>query len=71
MNALLAYFCALNILGNWNKGVISKLHVIDDFAYAHRTSLTNFACGAERIPIFSNSATWYLVEEIYLLKHAP
>lgn len=67
INAQLAYFCALNIIGNWKRINIPLLHASDSFAREHIAMLESMAkTGGEVLPIFSNAASWYLVETIFL-----
>ncbi|MRR52163.1 MAG: hypothetical protein EG825_14860 [Rhodocyclaceae bacterium] len=68
LNALLAFFCATHIIGNWDGRVIMNLIPSREFQQAHLSWLENIAPSSEKFPIFSNSATWYLVEEIFLLR---
>ena len=69
LNALLAYFCAQNIMGNWDQRVVSNLIPSPAFSEAHLAWLASIAPGGERLAIFSNSATWYLIEELLLARH--
>lgn len=66
LSARLAYFCALNILGCWDKEVVSDLAVSESFEREHLTWLRHLNKCSEDFPIFSNAATWYLVELVFL-----
>ncbi len=68
LNAQLAYFCALNIIGNWNNANLTQLHISDPFATEHIALLMALPDSAESLPIFTNAATWYLVEKIFLAR---
>lgn len=68
LNIRLAYFCALNIIANFNKSMLPRLHVSSSFAEAHLTWLNHLAT-ADSAPIFSNAANWYLVELIAKERH--
>lgn len=70
LNAALAYFCALNIIGNWNKTKTEKLHVSDSFSKEHLAWLEHVTTSSESMPVFSNAATWYLVELLYRERHS-
>lgn len=63
LNIRLAYFCALNIIANFNESKLDDLHVSNSFAEAHFTWLRHLAT-ADAAPIFANAANWYLVELI-------
>lgn len=70
LTARLAFFVAMNILGNWNKSRVGDLYVSDSFDREHRTWLRQLHTHSEGWPIFSNAATWYLVELIYFERSA-
>lgn len=61
LNARLAYFMALNIIGNWNAEKVRTLFVSDTFEREHITWL-KYVNQDKDFPVFSNAATWYLVE---------
>ena len=61
--ARLAYFVAINLIGNWHPERIKTLSVSESFHREHLAWLTNSA-KSEGFPIFSNAATWYLFELI-------
>jgi len=61
--ARLAYFVAINLIGNWHPDRIKTLFVSDSFHREHLAWLTN-STQSEGFPIFSNAATWYLFELI-------
>lgn len=61
--ARLAYFVAVNLIGNWHHERIKTLHVSDSFHREHLAWLAN-SVRSEGFPIFSNAATWYLFELI-------
>ena len=64
INARLAFYVAQNIIGNWKHGY-KNLKVSDSFNREPLTWLKLCAdCGAA--PVFSNAATWYLVELVFL-----
>lgn len=64
LNARFAYYVGLNIIGNWNVDKMSDLHVSDSFAREHVAWLRNVGkLGGNAV--FSNAATWYLVEKLY------
>lgn len=65
LNVRFAYFVAMNILGNWNPNKVKDLRVSPSFDREHRTWLKQLSTHSEGWPIFSNAATWYLVELIY------
>ena len=65
LNARLAFFIAMNIIGNWNKERVKGMFVSESFDREHRTWLRQLHSHSEGWPIFSNAATWYLVECIY------
>lgn len=64
MNADLAFFVAKNIIVGWHKDRLRHIHVSDSFDREHRTWLIQCQTYSENNPIFSNAATWYLVELI-------
>jgi hypothetical protein len=64
INAELGYFCALNIIGDWKRHNFTKLHISESFSREHLVLLESLPDGSERLPIFSNAATWYLAELI-------
>jgi hypothetical protein len=66
LNARLAYFVAINIIANWNPENVEKLEVSKSFNREHLTWLKYVANGVAPASVFSNSATWYLVERIFL-----
>lgn len=66
-NAKLAYYVALNIIGNWDAGKVSTLYVSESFDREHQTWL-RYLHKTRDFPIFSNAATWYLFEQYCLLK---
>lgn len=67
-NAQLAYYCALNIIGNWNHANLTDLHISDSFATEHISLLMALPDSSDSLPIFTNAATWYLVETIFLAR---
>lgn len=70
LNARFAFFVAINIIASWNGITGSALFVSDTFDREHRTWLKQLNRYSEGWPIFSNAATWYLVELIYLERTA-
>lgn len=64
--ARLAHYCALNILGGWDNNITDSMYVSESFEREHLTWLRNLNRCSEDFPIFSNAATWYLVEVIFL-----
>lgn len=66
LNARLANFVAESIVGGWNPEVVGNLAVSDSFSSEHLAWLRNSAFDTRSASIFSNAATWYLVEKIYL-----
>ncbi|MDR3054667.1 MAG: hypothetical protein LBU53_04610 [Zoogloeaceae bacterium] len=63
-NACFAFYCALNIIGNWGKRNL-VLDVSETFSEAHIALLESLDTeSGAALPIFSNAATWYLVEMI-------
>ena len=68
INAQLAYFCALNIIGNWNQANLKHLHISDSFASEHLALLRSLPDTSDSLPIFSNAASWYLVETIAIAR---
>lgn len=67
LNARLAFYMALNLIGNWNEEKVKTLVVSESFNREHLTWLM-YVNANDDFPIFSNAATWYLVEEYCLLK---
>jgi hypothetical protein len=67
INASLAFYMALNLIGNWNAQTVKTLEVSESFNREHLTWLM-YLNNHNDFPIFSNAATWYLVEEYCLLK---
>lgn len=70
LSSRLAYYCALNILGCWDNNITSELYVSESFEREHLTWLRNINRCSEDFPIFSNAATWYLVELLFLERTA-
>jgi hypothetical protein len=66
LNARAAFFVATNIIGNWGRVNTDDLYVSESFDREHRTWLKQLNVHAEGSPIFSNAATWYLVERIFI-----
>ena len=66
LNARAAFYVATNIIGNWGKVSIDDLYVSESFDREHRTWLTQLNQYSEGQPIFSNAATWYMVEKIFI-----
>lgn len=66
LNARQAFFIASNIIGNWDQDKVSDLFVSESFNSEHLAWLRYLSDGARPFAIFSNSATWYLVEKIFL-----
>jgi hypothetical protein len=66
LNARLAFFVAINIIAAWNGITADDLYVSESFDREHRTWLNQLSRYREGWPIFSNAATWYLVELVYL-----
>ncbi|MDP2794798.1 MAG: hypothetical protein Q8O25_12115 [Sulfurisoma sp.] len=66
LNVRLAFYVATNIIGNWNSEKCENLYVSESFDREHRTWLRRVNTKAEGMPVFSNAATWYLVELLYL-----
>ncbi len=66
LNARFAFFVAINIIASWNGIAGADLYVSDTFDREHRTWLKQLNKYSEGWPIFSNAATWYLVELVYL-----
>lgn len=62
LSARLAYYCALNILGCWDQHITSSFFVSPSFEREHLAWVRNLNHCSEDFPIFSNAATWYLVE---------
>ncbi len=62
LNARAAFFVATHIIGNWGKVDIGDLQVSESFTREHLAWLTQLPKYQEGWPIFSNAATWYLVE---------
>ncbi len=69
LNARFAFFVAINIIASWNGIASTDLYVSPTFDREHRTWLKQLNHHNESWPIFSNAATWYLVELIYLERH--
>jgi hypothetical protein len=65
INARLALYIATNIIGNWNADKVGDMYVSDSFDREHTTWLKQLNLYTEGWPVFSNAATWYLVELIY------
>lgn len=70
LNARLAFFVAENIIAGWNPEVVGKLHVSDSFREEHLAWLRSCSFAGQSASVFSNAATWYLVEKIYLEREA-
>jgi len=68
INSRLAYYIAMNIIGNWKNIDSDLLHISDSFAREHLALLMALPESSESLPIFTNSATWYLAECIYLAR---
>lgn len=66
LSARFAHYCALNILGCWDSKITTGLYVSESFEREHLTWLRNLNRCSEDFPIFSNAATWYLVELLFL-----
>lgn len=66
LNARAAFYIATNIIGNWGKVDGDDLYVSDSFDREHRTWLKQLNEHSEGLPIFSNAATWYLVEKLFI-----
>jgi len=66
LSARFAYYCALNILGCWDSRIATALHVSESFEREHLTWLRSLQRCSENFPIFSNAATWYLVERLFI-----
>lgn len=70
INAHLAYFVALAVIGNWNQLKGKNLSESITFKREHVALLTAMSKnGGETLPIFSNAATWYAVEKILLARY--
>lgn len=70
LNARAAFYVATNIIGNWGHCSEQDLFVSDSFDREHRTWLKQLNRHSEGMPIFSNAATWYLVEKIFIERSA-
>lgn len=66
VNARAAFYVATNIIGNWGKVNSDDLYVSESFDREHRTWLKQLNHFDEGGPVFSNAATWYLVEKIFI-----
>ena len=66
LNARAAFFVATNIIGNWGYVNSGDLYVSQSFDREHRTWLIQLNEHSEGLPIFSNAATWYLVELLFI-----
>lgn len=66
LNARAAFFVATNIIGNWGKVTTDDLFVSPSFDREHRTWLKQLNKHSEGMPIFSNAATWYMVEKLFI-----
>lgn len=66
LNARAAFFVATNVIGNWGVVETDDLYVSDSFDREHRTWLTQLNEHSEGMPIFSNAATWYMVELLFI-----
>lgn len=66
LNARAAFFVATNIIGNWGKVPVGDLFVSESFDREHRTWLKQLNEHSEGMPIFSNAATWYMVEKLFI-----
>lgn len=62
INARLAFYIGLNIIGNWSPDKITTLFVSDQFHREHMAWLREVNANRRELSIFSNAATWYLVE---------
>lgn len=67
LNAELAFYVGLSIIGNWNPDKITTLSVSDSFNREHLAWLREVNATRD-FQIFSNAATWYLFEQYCLLK---
>lgn len=67
LNARLAFYVGLSIIGNWNPDNITTLFVSSSFNREHLAWLREVNASRD-FQIFSNAATWYLVEQYCLLK---
>ncbi|MFO1404666.1 MAG: hypothetical protein U1E96_08795 [Azonexus sp.] len=70
LNARAAFFVATNIIGNWGYVDTNDLFVSESFDREHRTWLKQLNTHSEGLPIFSNAATWYLVEKLFIERGA-
>ena len=66
LNARAAFFVAINIIGNWGYVGAGDLYVSESFSREHLTWLKQLNEHSEGLPIFSNAATWYLVEKLFI-----
>lgn len=66
LNARAGFFVATNIIGNWGKVSTDDLFVSESFDREHRTWLMQLNHHSEGKPIFSNAATWYMVEKLFI-----
>lgn len=66
LNARAAFFVATNIIGNWGKVDTDDLYVSESFDREHRTWLKQLNQYSEGQPIFSNAATWFMVEKLFI-----
>jgi len=70
LNASLGFYCAMNIMANWNPKISKEMFVSRPFSQAHTTWLEYLPTSTEeRMPIFSNAANWYLVETLFEERH--
>ena len=70
LNARLAFFVAINIIGNWQADKIHTLSVGEDFDREHLALLRNINRSSDGWPIFSNAATWYLFEQLCIARYS-
>lgn len=67
-NALLAFCCAMNVVKKWKSDGDEARNILrgdmdDAFVRAH-INLLEYTAATSDIPVFSNAATWYLVEKL-------
>jgi hypothetical protein len=63
INARLAFYIGLNIIGNWDPNKVKTLFVSESFNREHLTWLREVK-RHKNFQIFSNAATWFLIELI-------
>jgi len=61
-NALLAFHCAMNVMKAWGHPIQRK-HMETAFVTSHHDFL-EYTAATLQMPVFSNAATWYLVEKL-------